>query len=57
MLRNIVHVVVPLTVVYLSGCLLGYSIADYRLACERQKQAEDLRQQTDNHIEEIMRFL
>ena len=57
MLRLIVNNVVPLTVVYLSGYLLAYSIADYRHACERRKQAEDLRQQLDDRVEEIKRFL
>ena len=57
MLRLIVHAVVPLTVVFISGYLLAYTIADSRLTSARKKQVEDLRQQLDNRIEEINRFL
>ena len=57
MLRLFVNTVVPLTVVYFSGYLLAYSIADYRLACEQRKQVEDILRQQDARLEAIKRYL
>ena len=57
MLRLIVNTVAPLAVVYLSGYLLAYSIADYRLACEQRKQVKDILRQQNARLEAIKRYL